>query len=88
MQVDVAGRRVVLNRQLPFDVRPEWGAVIAEWKQPIREVGIEGLSIIFKDQRYNGGWCTAALAWTLLNVSIDLVAGELARPWMFKQSDW
>jgi hypothetical protein len=50
----VHGNRVLLERALPYDVRPEWTPEIHRFEPTIQELGIEHLSIQFPWTPYPG----------------------------------
>jgi len=51
--IGVDGDRVTLRDPLPFPVRPEWTARFAR-RTAVREVGVEGLAIVFPKTPYPG----------------------------------
>jgi hypothetical protein len=50
----VRGRRVVLDRPLRADVSPDWEATLRRFEAPVRDCGIERLTIAFPGHEYGG----------------------------------
>lgn len=50
------GGRLLLDRPLRFDVRPEWEANVARFEPGTTDVGIERLAFEFPEERYAGHW--------------------------------
>ncbi len=52
----VEGSRLLLDRPLRFDLRPEWEANVARFEPGTTDVGVEGLGFEFPETRYAGHW--------------------------------
>jgi len=52
----VEGARLLFDRPLRFEVRPEWQPTLARFEPGTTDVGIERLAFEFPEERYAGHW--------------------------------
>lgn len=52
--VSIEGSRLILNRPLRWDVRPEWSPTVRVFEPRVHDVGIEGMTISFDAVPYEG----------------------------------
>jgi hypothetical protein len=53
---ELKGKRVILERPLRVDVKPDWRPEVLAFKPSIEEVGVENLAIEFPNVPYPGHW--------------------------------
>ena len=80
---NIRGKTITLNRPLRFDLRPEWQPAIYTYQPTVTEVGIEGLTMEFPVEPYQGHF-------TELGFN-GITLGDVAHCWIknirFKNAD-